>query len=667
MCGFAGVVAWDDRFHVTSSQLEAMSGRIAHRGPDGAGLRLNHERQATPLLPQCGLVHRRLAILDLDHRADQPFTDERGRWIAFNGEIYNFRQLRDELTALQPEYAWRTTGDTEVLLAAYAVWGEACVERLDGMFAFAIWEEQTGKLFLARDRMGQKPLYVAFVEGGADQSRGATPKGGNVSAVAFASELPALWPLGWVNRSVANDALVEYLQWGYVPSPLTIYEGAWRLKPGQAMTVMHGGVRQRSYFDPNRRTGRVTDAVTQTRHLFTEAVRRQLVSDVPVGCFLSGGVDSSIVASVMTKIPGEVRTFSIGFEDPRYDESAYAERVARHLGTKHHAFTVRPDAAADLPKIAAAFGEPFGDSSALPTYYLARETRQHVKVCLSGDGGDELFGGYDRYRAMAIGKRLRAMVTPYAWNVLSPLVGVLPGTHPKSRLARTKRLLGALHLPANRRYARYLRLFDDASLHRLLRPAVRDYFWLEWDRIATHYEVALSDRGVLEAAVAVDKLYYLPDDLLAKVDRTSMQFALEVRSPFMDPALLVTSANFSASQLRRKTLLRQAFGGDLPAEVFDRPKMGFAVPIGEWFRGQMRDMLRGTLLSGGTFVSGVLETDVIRQMIEDHEGERGDHSQRLYALLMLELWHRASGGAERETGRNGGEVVMDGAGRATDE
>jgi asparagine synthase (glutamine-hydrolysing) len=230
-----------------------------------------------------------------------------------------------------------------------------------------------------------------------------------------------------------------------------------------------------------------------------------------------------------------------------------------------------------------------------------------------------------------------------------------------------KRLLGALHLPANRRYARYLRYFDDASLHRLLRPAVRDYFWLEWDRIATHYEVALSDRSVLEAAVAVDKLYYLPDDLLTKVDRTSMQFALEVRSPFMDPALLSLSANFSASQLRRKTLLRQAFGGDLPPEVFNRPKMGFAVPIGEWFSGPLRDMLRGTLLSGNAFVASVLETDVIRQMIEDHESGRADHSQRLYALLMLELWHQANGAAGRDPVNHGREAVVDSAGRATEE
>lgn len=646
MCGIGGVVAWDDRFHITANQLQAMNQCLAHRGPDGQGVHLSHDREATALHPQAGLVHRRLAVIDLDPRANQPFTDDQRRWIAFNGEIYNFRDLRDELTKIDAGYAWRTTGDTEVLLRAYAVWGEGCVEHLNGIFAFAIWDESKSTLFLARDRMGQKPLYVAFVGADEVQSRGTPPKQGaeSIVAVAFASELAALLALPWVRRDIANDALVEYLQWGYVPSPLTIYEGAWRLKPGETMAVTRAGAIAKSYFDPNRiEEGVSGDPVSRTRMMVTQAVQRQLVSDVPVGCFLSGGIDSSIVAAGMKAQAGDVLTFSIGFDDPRYDESAYAATVARHLGTTHHAFTVRPDAATDLPKIAAAFGEPFGDSSALPTYYLARETRPHVKVALSGDGGDELFGGYDRYRAMAIGQKLCAIFSPYPWKLLSPLSAMLPGTHPKSKLARLKRLLGPLPLPPAQRYSSYLRLMDDRLIHRLLQPAVRDYFWLEWDRIATHFEVAAAGRGLVEAALATDRLYYLPDDLLAKVDRCSMQFALEVRSPFMDHGLAGFAAGLSSKQLLGgggKRLLREAFANDLPSEVFTRPKMGFALPIGDWFRDDLRDLLRDSLFAEDSFAAQNFNRHVIEEMIDDHEKRLDDHSQRLYALLMLELWYR---------------------------
>jgi asparagine synthase (glutamine-hydrolysing) len=653
MCGLAGIVAWDDRFHILPPTLDALSSRIAHRGPDGVGQLLSHDHEATALHPQAGLVHRRLAIIDLDPRSDQPFTDGSRRWVIFNGEIYNYRDLRAELEKLDPQYTWRTSGDTEVLLRAYAAWGERGVEHLNGMFAFAIWDEPTATLLLARDRLGQKPLYIAYAERGAEVSRGRPPQPGgaeSMGAVAFASELPALLAIPWVGRTVANDALVEYLQWGYIPSPLTIFEGVWRLKPATTVAVTRTGAIERTYFDPNK-PGADTesrDPVARTRELLTQAVRRQLVADVPIGCFLSGGIDSSIVTAAMKAAAGNVLTFSIGFDDPLYDESRHAAAVAAHLGTKHHAFTVRPEAAADLPRIASAFGEPFGDSSALPTYYLARETRQHVKVALSGDGGDELFGGYDRYRAMALGQRLRGLLTPIPWKVISPLSTFLPGTHPKSRLARAKRLLGPLPLPAHQRYSSYLRLMDDLLLRELLQPAVRDYFWLEWDRMATHFDAAslTAGRGPVEAALAVDRLYYLPDDLLAKVDRCSMQFALEVRSPFMDHDLVSFAAGLREPMLLKgggKRLLREAFAPDLPAEVFTRPKMGFAVPIGQWMRegGELNTMLRDLLLAERSFAAANFERDALERLIDFHERGIEDHSQRLYALLMLELWYTA--------------------------
>ncbi len=397
MCGFAGVVAWDDRYRVSPETLAKMSAAVAHRGPDGEGSYINHQSEITPDRPQVALAFRRLAILDPDPRSNQPFTDGR-HWLVFNGEIYNFRELRKELTSLRPDYAWRTTGDTEVLLCAYAVWAEKCVEHFNGMFAFAVWDESEKSLFLARDRMGQKPLYwVPLVQ----------------EAVAFASELSALTSVSWIGTGVSNTGLRSYLRRGYVgPGSSTFFKDIDVVPPGFWIHRNRTSQRRCVYFRANSiatPSERAPSSEVFTRNLVTEAVRRQMVSDVPIGCFLSGGVDSSVIAAVMQAAAGKepIHTFSVGFEDRRYNEGRYAKAVAEHIGTAHHSFVVRPDAANDLPKLAAVFGEPFGDSSALPTHYLSREVRKYVKVALSGDGGDELFGGYDRYRAMRLAEGFR--------------------------------------------------------------------------------------------------------------------------------------------------------------------------------------------------------------------------------------------------------------------
>jgi asparagine synthase (glutamine-hydrolysing) len=373
--------------------------------------------------------------------------------------------------------------------------------------------------------------------------------------------------------------------------------------------------------------------------LLENAVRRQLVSDVPLGCFLSGGVDSSTITAVMRRVvpPDQpVHTFSIGFDDPRYDESKYAAAVAAHLGTTHHAFRVKPDAAEDLPRLARVFGEPFGDSSALPTHYLARETRRHVKVALSGDGGDELFGGYDRYRAMHLSRRLDAVPRAARVAVGAGLSWVLPASHPKSRAARLKRFLGSIQCTAAERYASYLRLFPEDLVRELLGnpaglPVPAEYSWkFPNDRMVQH-------------AMELDREMYLPDDLLTKVDRASMIHALEVRSPFMDHELVQFAAGLTTDQLLKggpKRMLREAFAGDLPAWVFKRKKMGFAVPIGDWFRGELRPMLRDNLFAADSFARQHFVMKVVERLVDEHETLRADHSQRLYALLMLELWWR---------------------------
>jgi asparagine synthase (glutamine-hydrolysing) len=633
MCGIAGVVTWSEKYRIGRQTLNAMSARIAHRGPDAAGIWLSPEAEISEKQPQAGLVHRRLAILDLDPRANQPFTDNRGRWIVFNGEIYNFLELRREMTALKPDYAWRTTCDTEVLLVAYDTWGGKCVEHLNGMFAFAIWDPLAGELFCAVDRMGQKPLFWAASQGG--------------EAVAFASELGALREVSWVGSQMNSMALTMYLQSGYIPAPWTIYRDVYKLPPAAAGVLAPGKPRLGAYFDPNTfgRKSRDGDAAHTTRWRVRQAVKQQLTSDVPIGCFLSGGVDSSVIAAAMVRAAegNRVQTFTIGFDDPRYDETEFAAAVAKHLGTEHHEFVVRPNAIEDLPLLAKVFGEPFADSSALPTHYLSRETKRFVKVALSGDGGDELFGGYDRYRAVAIAQSLGMMAGGV--RALRPLWSCLPGSHPKSHGVRLKRLLSSLSLPPGERYLSYLNLFDSQQIDELLggfgasvnQPRRR--FMLE---LYDHYSHAT---GGVRAALAIDRISYLPGDLFVKLDRASMLHALEVRSPFMDHELVSFAAALSSKQLLKggpKRMLREAFAEDLPDWVFKRKKMGFAVPIGEWFNGELRGMLRDSLFASDSLASSQFCKPMIEKLIDEHERGIQDHSQRLYALLMLELWNRIS-------------------------
>jgi asparagine synthase (glutamine-hydrolysing) len=639
MCGFAGVVTWDEKYRVTQDTLEKMSRAIAHRGPDGEGYYLTRQNEPiTPDTPQVGLAFRRLAILDPDPRSNQPFHIG-PLTLVFNGEIYNFRELKSEISNLRPDYQWRTTGDTEVLLMAYEVWRERCVEKLNGMFAFAVWDEQKKELFLARDRMGQKPLYVYH---GYPLSEGQSDRPWQI--IAFASELGALRAVAGLDWELDRCSLMEYLQWGYVPPHETMYARVGKL-PAGATTSSDEGLIPSIYFDPSESLkGNHAPGIGETSRLVAQAVRRQLVSDVPVGCFLSGGIDSSVVAAAMKaslEDGQQLLTFSMGFEDSRYDESQYAVAVAQRLGTTHQQFFVRPEAAADLPRLASVFGEPFGDSSALPVHYLARETRRHVKVALSGDGGDELFGGYERYRAMRFERALsQTPVTLRNW-LAGPVAEAIPPSHPKTVSSKLKRLFESIDQPPNERYASYVAIFPDALLAELFNAAPKTRYT---KFIAQTWEEQNEDHEGLDAvqtALAVDRLTYLPEDLLTKVDRCSMMHGLEVRSPFMDHELVQFAAGLTTDQLLKggpKRMLREAFAKDLPEFVFKRKKMGFAVPIGEWFRGELRGMLRENLFASNSFGRSHFNMRVVERLVEEHETQRVDHSQRLYALLMLELW-----------------------------
>jgi asparagine synthase (glutamine-hydrolysing) len=629
MCGFAGVIVWDEQFRVSRQTIEKMSARIAHRGPDGEGYYFSPEAEITRERPMVALAHRRLAILDPDPRANQPFTDQAGRWIVFNGEIYNFSDLRKELSGLQSGYPWRTNCDTEVLLLAYDQWGEKCLDHLNGMFAFVVWDAPTNSVFLARDRMGQKPLYIS------------TPyRESNHRALAFASEIGALTPLEWTRQSTDESALAEYLRWGYTGNESTIFTGIRKLAPGMWQRFTAGCQEGGCYFSPNDRDELQPHTVAETRKKVTDAVQRQLVSDVPLGCFLSGGIDSSIIVAA-ARMAGPVQTFSISFEDARYDETKYARAVASHLGTQHHEFIVHPNVAEDLPKLAAVFGEPFADSSALPTHYLSRETRKHVKVALSGDGGDELFGGYERYRAIRLSRRFDCLPVAVRRLASRAAMACLPAGHPKSLLAKSRRFFQHMDRSIGDRYSSYMRLFDDDAIRELLVSP----FKLETDGVKAQFEQLAEERDVVQAALGTDRWDYLPDDLLTKVDRASMLHALEVRSPLMDHELVRFAAGLTTDQLLKggpKRMLREAFAADLPAWVFKRKKMGFAIPIGDWLRKEFRSMLHDSLFASDSFASKNFDRQAVERLVAEHQSRRADHSHRLYALLMLEMWWRST-------------------------
>jgi asparagine synthase (glutamine-hydrolysing) len=605
MCGFAGVVVFDQGADVSLAQLRAMSERIAHRGPDAEGIWVNHDRPASRDEPRLRMAFRRLAVIDLDPRSNQPMHSQDGRFtLVFNGEIYNFRELRDQLTGVDDRYRWRTQGDAEVILRAYETWGDDCFDRFNGMFAIAIWDSVHKGLVLARDRTGQKPLYVARTD----------------SRVVFASERGALVSLDPMSAEVSDESLTHYFRYGYIDS----HDGVMQVKPGHAMTIAGRAARSSSYL-----TLRDSVPTDDVRSAVERAVRRQMVSDVPLGVFLSGGVDSSIVALCASR-ERKIDTFSIGFDDPRYDESKYAREVAKHIGSAHHEFRAEPNLAADLPALARAYGEPFADSSMLPTFLLCRQTRQHVTVALSGDGGDELFGGYDRYRAMVLADEWSGYIPDF----LAQWIGHrFSGGHPKSKLTRLARFIESMGLDQPARYDRLVRLFDDRTLKKLFPRASAS----EPD-IARVFAKHAATSGTRQACTRTDRATYLPGDLHTKVDRASMLHALEVRAPFMDVDLLHLADSLKDEQLDRKQMLRAAFAGDLPASVFKRPKMGFALPIGDWLRTSLRDMLLDHIRATNSMSRTRLNLPFVEQLIEAHQSARHDHSQRLFAILMLELW-----------------------------
>ncbi|HEX5707265.1 MAG TPA: asparagine synthase (glutamine-hydrolyzing) [Pyrinomonadaceae bacterium] len=622
MCGIVGMVRRDGR-DASADVLQRMCDAIRHRGPDEEGFYASGA---------AGLAMRRLAIIDLKGGQQPIWNETRTALIVFNGEIYNHQELRKRLEDLG--HTFRTNCDTEVIIHAYERYGADCPKHLRGMFAFAIWDTRTEELLLARDRVGKKPLLYA------ETSRG----------LVFGSEFSALLQHPEVGRDVDWEAIHYYLSFMCVPAPLTAFRQIRKLEPGHTLRYSRrtGEIKTERYWQldfSRKESWDEREAGERAVEVLREAVRVRLMSEVPLGAFLSGGIDSSAVVALMSEESSEpVKTFSIGFEEQDFSELEHARRVAEHVGAEHHEFVVRPEALEVLPMLVDHYGEPYADSSAIPTYYVARETRRHVTVALNGDGGDECFAGYERYAAMRLAERYRKLPTVVRGQVVERAVRLLPASElTRNRVKSLKRFVGVASLPPVERYMHWMSVFGEAAKRELYTEEFRrENEGREASAWIAPWFAQANGAGAVEAALLADTMTYLPNDLLVKVDIATMAVSLEARSPFLDHHVMEFAASLPERMklrgLTTKYLLKRVLKKLLPAENLSRRKMGFGVPIGHWFRGEMKDFVRGRLLSERFASRGLFDGRAVARLVEEHTEGRREHSAQLWTLLMLELW-----------------------------
>lgn len=622
MCGIVGIVRNDSRA-VDDVLLARMCAAIAHRGPDDDGFYVNGS---------VGLGMRRLSIIDVAGGHQPIHNQDRSAWIVFNGEIYNYRELREKLEKLG--HTFYTNSDTEAIVHAYDRYGADCPKHLRGMFAFAIWDERKQELFLARDRVGKKPLLYAAVNGG----------------LVFGSEFSALLLHPDISRDIDREAIHYYLSFMCVPAPLTAYRGIKKLEPGHSLRFRQSDskITIERYWQPDfSRKIKISEQEAGERaiELLRDAVRVRLMSEVPLGAFLSGGIDSSAVVALMSEESSEpVKTFSIGFEEQDFSELHHARRVAEHVGAEHHEFIVRPDGMEVLPLLVEHYGEPYADSSAIPTYYVSRETRKHVTVALNGDGGDECFAGYERYVAMSLAERYRKVPGVMRDSLIQQVVSLLPSSELKrGRIRNVKRFLEAASLGPVERYLRWVSVLDRKTKAALYSPEMLDETRnFDPASLISPWFARANGAGIVDASLLADTMTYLPNDLLVKVDIASMAVSLEARSPFLDHHLIEFAAslpeNLKLRGLTTKYLLKRVLQKMVPLKNLNRPKMGFGVPIGNWFRNQMKKFLGETLLSDRALSRGLFKRAEVQRMYDMHVNSERDYAHQLWTLLMLELW-----------------------------
>jgi asparagine synthase (glutamine-hydrolysing) len=635
MCGICGWFEFTPKRHPDEKKTvaERMNATLAHRGPDKTG---------AAVFDKAALAMSRLSIIDLTTGHQPMINDAETLAIVYNGEVYNFRDLRQELEARR--HCFHTRSDTEVVLRAYEEWGCECVRHLGGMFAFAIYDgrreatKRSGqasangdRLFLARDRVGKKPLYYYH----------------DTECFMFASEIKAILAHPHIPCEINRRVIPLYLAYGYIPAPYTMFEGIHELPPGHTLTVQNGQITVRQYWEVPLASAADDQPCEQAyrerlRELLETAVRKRLSSDVPLGAFLSGGLDSTAVVAVMTRLMSQpVKTFAIGFEDdPTFNEMEYARLAARTYSTEHHEFIVRPDAIELLPKLVWHYDQPFADSSAIATYLVAKLTREHVTVALTGDGSDELFAGYERFVAARLAEVYRG--TPQVLQAaLTHLLRALPeSTRYNGFVRRARRFVENAPLPLAQSYFGWVGIFRDGFLRELLAEDT------DVDPVA-HFQTCfdqVQDLDPISQLLYVNTKTYLPGDLLVKTDRMSMANSLEARSPFLDQELMEFAAHIpSRLKLRGMTtkyILKRALEGLVPEEIIRRKKHGFGVPVGRWFRTDLKDYVREVLLSPLALRRGYFNEAALRRLIDEHQNGRCDHGHRLWALLTLEVWHQ---------------------------
>jgi asparagine synthase (glutamine-hydrolysing) len=631
MCGIVGIVDISGKRPISRELVSRMNHTQLHRGPDESGLHFE---------PGVGLGHRRLSIIDLSTGQQPLWNEDRSVVVVFNGEIYNYRDLIPELTRLG--HTFRTKSDTEVIVHAWEQWGEDCVKRFRGMFAFAVWDRNREMLFLARDRLGVKPLYYASLDDG---------------TLIFGSELKSLLAHPDFNRDIESRAVEDYLAYGYVPEPYSIFGQAMKLPPGCTLSVRRGGgvPQPREYWDVPFAPGTPMTPVAAQEELIQrlrDAVRVRLIAEVPLGAFLSGGVDSSAVVAMMAGCSEDpVNTCSISFGDPAFNEAAYAQKVADRYHTRHRVERVDADDFELLDRLADVYDEPFADSSAIPTFRLCELARKSVTVALSGDGGDENFAGYRRYRWHVYEERLRAVLP---LSLRAPVFGLLGNLYPKAdwapKVLRAKSTLEALARNSVEGYFHSVSVMGDSMRQKLLSDSFRKQLqgYRAIEVMHRHARNAPKDEP-LSLVQYLDIKTYLVGDILTKVDRASMAHSLEVREPLLDHPLMEWLSGLPPSLKLRgregKYLFKSALKPYLPNEILYRPKMGFSVPLASWFRGPLRQRVREAVLGPVLMDCGYFNPRFLREMVDEHQSGARDYGVSLWSLLMFEAFLRKVTGA----------------------
>lgn len=626
MCGICGIYAWRGNEKVEFESIKKMNDLLIHRGPDDEGFYIENN---------FAMAMRRLSIIDLS-TGKQPISNEtEDIFIVFNGEIYNFLELKPEL--LKRGHKFKTKSDTEVILHLYEEYGEDFVNYLRGMFAVSIWDKKRKKLVLARDRIGKKPLYYYF----------------DNNYFCFSSELNSLISFGKINKTINLTAIDAYLVLQYIPAPLTIYNEIKKLPPASILVFEKGNIKIKRYWDlPLEQISNISfeEAKLEIKRLIFESTKLRMISDVPVGAFLSGGIDSSVVVAVMSQLSSKpVRTFSIGFKEEEFSELKYAREVARMYNTEHSEFIVSEDMTDILDSLIVNYGEPYADSSALPSYYVSKITRNYVKVALNGDGGDENFAGYLRY----IGTKIAYIAKKFSPDFLVKLGLILTApfkdkTAPFNTLWRLRKLLAALDEGRMENiYLSTVSYFKINEKNELLTERFKDLVGLEINYAQKYINELFSkvkDKEFINQLLYVDFNSYLPQCLMTKMDIASMANSLEARSPLLDHKLIEfvypLKSSYKMKGFKTKYILKQTFKDMLPKNIYGRGKMGFGIPLGVWFRGELKKRFEELCLSEKALSRGYFNREYLLNLWSEHQSFKRDHGYKLWALLMLELWHQ---------------------------